>query len=217
MSNLQEKNIVKYLLDNPDFLDKNPTLLQKLNIRHKESTGLSLLEKQVDVLRDQSEKNQQYLQMILRNVGTNQNLVEGIIGFSALLQTACTLEEALETINTTLVRYFPIAYYALHFIKCNSSIDTLSAVDAKIFTNLINSKKVQCGIFTSKQAEVLFGKISKEISSMALIPIVSTNSSAVMALASKNKGDYTADKGVEFLDYLKIMISSTFERFGKNA
>ncbi|MGB5292560.1 MAG: DUF484 family protein, partial [Lysobacterales bacterium] len=50
-----EEVVSKYLRQNPDFLEKQPALLKHLELSHASGPAVSLIERQVQYLRQQNE------------------------------------------------------------------------------------------------------------------------------------------------------------------
>ena len=50
--NLTNKQVQEFLLLNPDFLSKNPEVLKSLEVIHDAGGAVSLIQRQVEILRD---------------------------------------------------------------------------------------------------------------------------------------------------------------------
>ena len=58
---LIDKEVVAYLLANPDFFVDRDSLLLKLQVPHKSKGTISLVEKQLDVIRDRQKETKKQL------------------------------------------------------------------------------------------------------------------------------------------------------------
>ena len=61
---LSENLVTDYLKNNPNFFVENPLILTELKIPHESGTAISLVEKQLAVLRDQNQETNQRLSLI---------------------------------------------------------------------------------------------------------------------------------------------------------
>ena len=50
-NSISEKEVAEFLLSNPDFLSNNPEVLNNIQIIHESGAAVSLIQKQVEVLR----------------------------------------------------------------------------------------------------------------------------------------------------------------------
>ena len=214
-SKITPKKIADFLIQNPDFLKQNLNLYKKLELHHERSTGLSLLERQIQVFREEEKRNQLHLETFIDNVRENQKLVEGIIGLSAEIQRTRVFKELIEVINFKFIKYFPVKYYSFKFIKNSFDIELMSDQQSRYFSDVIKKNVEVCGDYNQSQLDVMFSDCSTEIQSMAMIPISSSDAIAILALGSSDKDEYSTNKGTEFLKYLRIIIGSAFERFSE--
>ena len=77
LTTLTEDQVTDYLCQNPDFLSDKPALLADMNLPHQPGSGtISLVERQVSVLRDRNMDMRHRLNKILENARTNDMLFE---------------------------------------------------------------------------------------------------------------------------------------------
>ena len=70
-SSLTEEQVVAYLLDNSDFFIRQEGLLADLSLPHASGKAISLLEKQVTILRDRGIDARHKLNDLLENARNN--------------------------------------------------------------------------------------------------------------------------------------------------
>ena len=59
---ISEKEVMSFLQQNPDFFDANPHVLADIKLQHVSGKAVSLIERQVAVLREQRKKLKRQLQ-----------------------------------------------------------------------------------------------------------------------------------------------------------
>ena len=70
-----EDIVAKYLRQNPDFLEREPSLLEYLELSHASGPAVSLIEKQVQYLRGQNESLEQRLNQLVQVASDNEKLM----------------------------------------------------------------------------------------------------------------------------------------------
>ena len=70
---ISESEVIKYLSENPDFF-KNPDSLEDLDIKHESGEAVSLIEKQVEIIKKKSLLTNSKLSEFLTNAEFNHKL-----------------------------------------------------------------------------------------------------------------------------------------------
>ena len=73
---LSEAQVRDYLKENGDFLQRNPDLLDHLHVSHASGSAVSLVEKQVSVLRERNMDMRHRLTALTANARDNDQLYE---------------------------------------------------------------------------------------------------------------------------------------------
>ena len=73
---LDEEQVREYLKENGDFLQRNPDMLDYLHISHPSGSAVSLVEKQVSVLRERNVEMRHRLNALTANARDNDRLYE---------------------------------------------------------------------------------------------------------------------------------------------
>lgn len=75
-ADLDEQQVREYLKQNGDFLKRNPDMLDYLHISHASGSAVSLVEKQVGVLRERNIEMRRRLTSLTNNARDNDKLYE---------------------------------------------------------------------------------------------------------------------------------------------
>ena len=94
---LTDDAVVQYLQATPDFFERHAALLAKLRLPHTRSSGqtVSLIERQVDVLRERNQGLERKLKELVDVARSNAQLTEKIHRFARRLIRARTLPETV--------------------------------------------------------------------------------------------------------------------------
>jgi len=90
-----EDIVSKYLRQNPDFLEREPSLLKYMELSHASGPAISLIEKQVQYLRGLNETLEQQLNQLIQVASDNEKLMTRLHQLTLdLMSTAFILRPA---------------------------------------------------------------------------------------------------------------------------
>ena len=98
-----EKQVVKHLQDNPEFFLNHPELLSNIKLPHDSGKAISLVEKQVNILREQGVKATEKLKDLTDNARTNDEIFDITRSLILDLLESNTIEE----VSTSVQKQFP--------------------------------------------------------------------------------------------------------------
>src|ERR1700689_3325114 len=101
---LNDASIAEYLQTYPDFFERNGALLVKLRLPHLRDAGatVSLVERQVEVLRERNQTLERKLKELVDVARANDGLADRIHRLTQRLIRAHTLPESIRAIETSL-------------------------------------------------------------------------------------------------------------------
>ncbi|MGD8965504.1 MAG: DUF484 family protein, partial [Gammaproteobacteria bacterium] len=76
---LSEEEVVRFLIERSDFFDRHPELLAQLELTHESGEGaISLIERQLSVLREQNRKLDRQLKELISVARSNHELSDKV-------------------------------------------------------------------------------------------------------------------------------------------
>ena len=218
----EDAAIAEYLHQHPDFFVRNDALLGSLRLPHARSgAAVSLVERQVEVLREKNQLLETKLAELVAVARANEQLVDRIHGFTRRLLGAATRQEAITRIEQSLREDFEVFHSVLVLFGCGSmglAADRfISCVEAKDpglagFESLFQSGKPRCGQVRDTQREFLFGADSIGISSLALVPLGGKEPFGLLALGSPDRDRFNPGMSTEFLARLGELVGDALAR-----
>lgn len=219
-----EKQVVKFLRDNPDFFERHRDLLADMTLPHDNGGAISLIEKQVSILREQKDLHKKRLQQLISNAQINERLSQHINALILSLLDTQDLEQVLEIVQTRLskdfeadavvVRLFNTGHPSLSHRR--EIIDWSEPVMGA-FEKVIKERRPVCGRLKHGQLESLFNDDAGQIRSAALIPLVENENSktcyGLLAIGSQNRDRFQADMGTMFLSHIGKILSRVLHRY----
>ena len=218
---ITEEQVVKHLQDNPEFFLNHPELLSNIKLPHDSGKAISLVEKQVNILREQGVKATERLKDLADNARTNDEIFYITRSLIIDLLDCNTIEEVSTSLQEQFVRLRNVDACELIFL--NHSMQSLSTAirveDSKVikekFSDVFRLEKTFCTQLQEEQILYLFPFSEGNISSTALCP-VSTNGEtlALLALGNKTANYFNVHLDTLFLDFICEVLDSVIRRLG---
>jgi uncharacterized protein YigA (DUF484 family) len=219
-----EERIERYLSLNPDFFERHQPLLARMRLPHmRTGSTVSLVERQVEVLREQKADADRRLAEFIAVARANDTLAERIHRFTrrmlraphpaAAIQTLeASLREDFDAFHSTLVLTAPIA--SLDRVEAEPFLRKLSPDDANIrtFEALLATGKPRCGQVRDTQRDFLFGPEAASIGSVALVPLGENGTLGLLALGSAERERFHPGMSTEFLKRMGELITDALSR-----
>ena len=224
---IDELAVTQYLQQHPDLFDRHPQLMTRLRLQHpRHGTTVSLIERQVEVLREKHAALEQQLTEFVRVARGNDALADRIHRFTRRLLRTTTRAEALAQVEAGLREDFDSRHATLvlpvaagagavpdhdaagRFLR-HVSIDNASW---RSFETLFSNARPRCGQVRDSQRDFLFGRDAADIGSVALIPLMSMTPPGLLALGSVDRDHFHPGMSVEFLARMAELIADSLSR-----
>ncbi|HET7923215.1 MAG TPA: DUF484 family protein [Gammaproteobacteria bacterium] len=202
-----EQTVSDYLLSHPDFFDAHTELLTRLKVPHPSGHAVSLIERQVEVLRQQHRQAERKLVDLIEVARANDALIERIHRLALALLEAQALPERLYALAEELRSRFGADEVTLFLFDASARRDDagparwLKPDDGGLeqFRELLKAAKPFCGRLRAPQLEFLFGDQAEQIQSAALIPIGEQGKLGLLAVGSHETERFSPTLGTAFL------------------
>jgi uncharacterized protein YigA (DUF484 family) len=213
-----EDGIADYLQAHPDFFERYTGLLATLQLPH--STGgaaISLVERQVAVLRQQNQNLEQKLGDLVEVARGNDVLAEKIHSLALLLFSANGRDEVVDVLERQLLVAFGADQAMLVlFDDTGKAADydgrflrQIKRDDATLgpFKTFLKASTARCGTVRDTQRDFLFGTDNIEIGSVALIPLGPESDLGFLAIGSHSADHFHPGKSIDFLTRLGELVA----------
>ncbi len=213
----EEETVARYLQHNPDFFERHQPLLARLRLPHvRTGSTISLVERQVEVLREKQTAVEQKLAEFVKVARANDAIGEKVHRFTRRVLRAPTREAVLVQVEASLREDFDAFHSTLLLIgipapdeSSQNFLRTLPPDHAglKSFETLFASGKPRCGQVRDSQRELLFGADANDIGSVALVPLGDKGSLGLLALGSTDRDRFHPGMSTEFLGRMAELIA----------
>lgn len=209
--------IISLLRENPDILQRHPELLAELEIAHQTGSAISLIERQVSVLRQQLTVQEDRLCDLMSVAKDNQRLADSRHRLAINLFAAHDLDDVISIVLDTMTDELAADYAVIKLFSndekqieqspdryVSNNDESLSA-----FKTMLEQKNTVCGKATAEQNSFLFADDAERIQSAAIIPLVSGANLGLIGLGADDGERFNAAMGTEFLSKIGELISAS--------
>lgn len=215
---LNDLTVGEYLQTFPDFFERNGPLLAKLRLPHLRDAGttVSLVERQVDVLRERNQALERKLKELVDVARANDALADRIHRLSQRLIRARSLEATIDAVETSLREDFGAMHSVLVLFLDEAKLlapgrfvrtDDVDSANIKTFESLLHAGKPRCGQVRDSQRDYLFGKDSIEIGSVALTPLGPKGAFGILAIGASDADRFHPAMSTEFLSRIGELVT----------
>jgi uncharacterized protein len=219
----EEQAVAQFLQHHNDFFERHPQLLVRMRLQHpRNASTVSLIERQVEVLRERYQAQEQKLAEFVRVARANNVLAEKVHHFTrrllstadraqAIVQIEASLREDFDTFHAVLALASDrdgVAQETARFVRAVSPDDP----NYRSFESLFAACKPRCGQIRDTQREFLFGIEAANIGSVALIPLGGQPALGLLALGSVDRDRFHPGMSTEFLSRMGELITDALAR-----
>ncbi len=209
--------LISMLRENPDILNRHPELIATLEVTHQSGGAVSLIERQVEVLRQQSQNQENRLRELMDVARDNERLSQTCFRLAVDLLATHDVDDVisivLDTFKTELSADFAVVKLFSEdadLIEQSSGlfVDTNSeALNA--FKTMLQHKNTVCGKSTDEQKIYLFDDKAEKVKSVAIIPLVAGANLGLIGLGADNAQRFESSMGTDFLSQVGELISAS--------
>lgn len=213
---LDAAQVAEYLRQNPAFFVEYDELLPELLIPHQSGQAVSLVERQVKLLRERNIDVRHRLSELMNVARENDRLFEKSRRLILQLLEAPDVEEVIANIEDSLRDDFKVPFVSLILFsetrRFSNARCTTHGKAREAIGHLLDSGKTLSGVLRSHELEFLFGEQAEEVASTALAPIQHQGLHGVLALGSRDPQQYRSATGTLFLSYIADALARVLSR-----
>ena len=219
---MDESKVMDYLKNNPEVLERHPEILSQLTFPHESGAAVSLVERQLKVLRDDNQKLRGQLAELIHIARENEELSQRFHRLSLELMAGEHLHDIIAMTHDQVETFFYTDYVGFCFhdelrdqLK-GLEKDTLDAESkhARKIRKWMHNRKPVFGPFDQGVRKLLFAD-QTQLASYTLIPLYHTRDIGLLVLGSKSKDRFVEGMGTVFLTQLGELISSKLKSYLK--
>ena len=215
--NSQADTVAAYLQAHPDFFNQRDELLLSLRIPHQRGDTISLVERQLELLRGRNIEMRHRLSQLMDVARDNDRLFEKTRRLNLALMDATSLDELVIAVEDSLRQDFQVPFVSLVLFGDNPMPVgrwVNSAEAQRALGGLLTEGKAVSGSLREHELDFLFGEEQrKQIGSTAVVALNHLGLHGVLAIASRDPQHYKSSVGSLFLGYVAEVLARMLPRF----
>lgn len=212
--------VADFLGEHPEFFESHPHLATKLRIPHSSGQAVSLIEKQVEILRKQNSQLERKLIDLIEVARANDAAVERIHQLVLVLMEAEDLPDLMHGLADRLRHRFGADAIRLILFKGDANkVEFGPAVrlerdapEVGEFQNVLRNGQPVVGRLRPRQLEILFAENAPRIGSAALIPIGDRAEIGLLGIGSQSEDQFGPTLGTTFLVRIGDVLTTALRR-----
>ena len=210
-----ENLVADYLKNNLDFFVKNPAILAELKIPHEHGGAISLVEKQLTVLREQNQETNKKIHELIEIATQNEELARRMHQLALTLIDADDPKDIFSTMYDNLKKNFHADRVIVRLFANPAFIDSFptdefvgkESIEESLFKRIIEKREPLSGKMKHQQQVFLFGDDGDDIASSVMIPLHGVGWGGILAIGSFDAERFQPGMGIELLANLGEILS----------
>lgn len=209
---LAEEQIAEYLSTHAEFFERHPGVLARLKLPHQQrgAAAVSLVERQVLVLREKHATLEKKLYELIDNGRANDAIVDRMHRLTRRLLRARDAAGLVAALEASLREDFGASHWVL--VLTDLSLTGLAGLhnphvravpkgsaELRIFETFFESARPRSGQIRDTQRDYLFGGEGSQVGSTVLIPLGDRGAYGLVAIASPDTERYLPTMSTDFL------------------
>ncbi|MBT3196847.1 MAG: DUF484 family protein [Gammaproteobacteria bacterium] len=209
LSGMGAAEVAAYLKANPGFFLDHLELLSELEVPHQSGGAVSLIERQIQILRQQNGTLQNEIRNLLHVARENNTLSENMHKLSLELMECEDRDDVTAALYDSLRDHFGIEQVVI-LLPHGETEESHEA-----FEDLMRDSTPFCGQLEESQRHTLFGEEIEQGASVALLPLGEFGGQGLVALGSSDPQQYHDKMGTHFLLQLAALVGRALQHCGK--
>ena len=208
--------VAAYLRNHPEFLTDFPDILEILQLNHRSGVAASLIERQVDQLRQKNQDLSRQLNRLMHVAAENEQLMTRLHRLTLQLKSLNSRNEFFTHLGNSLLNDFNADILQICLFEKSLADEAGEDVrhvepdhsDMEQFRTHLDRNHTVCGRLSEQKLEFLFGSKARWVQSTALVPLGESGAHGMMAIGSSDPARFYPGMGTLFLDLLADVIAS---------
>ena len=221
---LSEDAIHNYLKAHPDFFERHKSLLSAMVLPHASGGTVSLIERQISMLRQKDLKLERKLKDLIQVARDNEVIASKIHQLSVQLLSKASLGTTVVAIEQAVRAGFGADQAVLVLFRDPESFTDIQAsrffraikrddAGLKPFGTFLGGNGPRCGQVRDAQKDFLFRADAGEIGSVALVPLGNKADLGFLAIGSIDADRFHPGMSIDFLARVGDLVTAALERF----
>ncbi|MDB5988093.1 MAG: hypothetical protein JWR16_3146 [Nevskia sp.] len=208
--------VIAYLKAHPELLIEHAELMESLELAHASGSAVSLIERQVELLRGRNARLEARLEKLIEAARANERRADSVLRLARALIRAPSLAAIAVSFKSAMRENFDIddvfigingSAYKRHDIDGVTPLEPNTPV-VRAYDNFIRTRLIECGPLDEVRAKLLFPKSEAAIASAAVVPLEKEKYLGMIALGSRDAERFQPRQGKLFLEMVAELVAA---------
>ena len=205
---IAETEIVEFLVKHPGFFEDHEDLLLNMELPHKNGKAISLVERQVSLLRNKNKETGKKLEEFVSAAKINNKIFDNCRKLVLDLIDAEDPDQFFSALENSFKRDFKCQAYSLIIFsdtphQINHFTSSVSEMAAREYIGgLIRAKQPTLGVLRPAEQDFLFRHQSVKVKSAAVLSVRKNRQIALLAIGSGDARYFQPGMGTVFLGFI---------------
>lgn len=212
--NLTPQEVAGYLRRHPGFFADHLELLESMTVPHPSGVAISLVSRQLDLLRAKNQRLLKQLDGLLQIARENDALNRRIHQLTLALLDANSVADVLASLDWGLHQYFQVDFVAVRLLapRLDHPVRNLFLPERGSETDwcegIVAQSKPVCGKLEPEHAAILFGEDARRVASHAIAALRHAGIRGLFAIGSRDPERFREDLGFVFLGQMSEILAA---------
>lgn len=213
-SRITDEILVDRLRADPDFFQRHPNLLSELNLPHDTGQAVSLIERQVAILRERNMQMRRRMNELLQAAKDNDELFAKTRTLTLELLNVHSWHELNEVLATYVLADFHADFVCCHLERVPVFLDHLHSYEGDApYRRFIRSNVPVCATLRAEELPALFPIQTHDADGSAVLaPLCWEHGEGCLAIGSREADRFTSDMDTLFVTYIGEVLSRVIQR-----
>lgn len=219
MSEITEKQVADFLKANPGFFEDRDSLVMKLKIPHRNKGAISLVEKQLELMRDRQRKTRRQLTEFVASAEANKDIFDKSRSLVLNLVAANRSKDFFDALEKGLKKDFGCKAYSLVVFgkrprQINHFTTRVTPDSARNYVgSLMRAKEPTLGVIRPEEQDFLFRHQSEKVKSVAVLSVKERNRQlALLGIGHSDPHYFSSDMDTLFISFIADILAKLLPR-----
>lgn len=218
-----EEQVIVYLRNHPDFFQQHPHLLSELHVRHESGGAISLVERQVAILRERNMVMRRRMNELMQTAKYNDELFAKTRTLTLELLHVGSWHELNEVLATYVLTDFHADFVCCHLADVDlagtvagpqpPALDHLASHSGPLpHERFVRGAYPVCTALRAEELAELFPNASHDTEGSAVLAPLALDAGGCLAIGSRDAGAFTPDMDTLFVTYIAEVLGRVIQR-----
>jgi uncharacterized protein len=201
------------------FFEQHHELLAEISLPHESGSAVSLVERQVALLRERNIDMRNRLSKLLDNARDNDKLFDKSKRLVLSLLEGQDMGDIIDALHYSFDKDFNIHYTSVILF---GNVDKIPSSEARVVSiaqarefvgPLLKNSRAVCGTLGAKEMQFIFGEHASEIGSVATVPLIHGSVFGLLSIGNRDPQYYRSSMGTLFLSYIAEVLNRLLPKY----